>query len=167
MNLVEAFVWGERGSHLCWHGYAYSPIACKQLCQAVFSQRLILWEPSKRIFKWADRWGRVRERAGVGWGGVGWRSPWLMVQWHVVAAEFMSQSKSEYWEHGHRVTLTVLRIIWRACYVGDLSRKRWACSPPWLKLQPAVMWGGAPLPSLWILCGQHWHRGVLTGALFT
>lgn len=167
MNVVEASVWGERGCHLCWHGYAYSPITCKQLCHTVFSQRLILWEPSKRIFKWADRWGRVRERAGVGWSEdrLDWWSSGTWWQLSLWARTILN--KSEYWEHGHRVTLTVLRIIWWACYVGDLSCKRWACSPPWLKLQPAVTWGGAPLLSFWILCGQHWHRGVLTGAFFT
>lgn len=64
---------------------------CKQLCQALLPQRLIFWEPPKRhlIFKWADRWKRV---TGVG----RWRVWWLMVQWHVVAGKFMSQSKSEY-----------------------------------------------------------------------
>lgn len=108
-----ASIWGEK--------WASHPLAqpcvflnhisrtCKQRCQAALSQRLIFWEPFKRhlIFKWADRWRRVNEE---GWG---WRSSWLMVQWHVVAAGFMSQSKSEYWEHGRHVTAVVLRIIWQ------------------------------------------------------
>ncbi len=100
---------------------------CKQLCQAVFSQRLILWKPSKRhligLFKWADRWRRVERR----WRrGVWMEMSWLMGQWHAAAAEFMSQSKSEYWERGHHVKLAILRIIWQCimleiCHAKTMS----------------------------------------------
>lgn len=128
-NQETASVWGEKGvSHpLAQPCMFLNQISrtCKQRCQAVLSQRLIFWEPSKRhlIFKWADRWRRVSERARVGGR---WRSSWLMVQWHVVAAGFMSQSKSEYWEHGRHVTPVVLRIIWQCimleiCHVKKMS----------------------------------------------
>lgn len=97
---------------------------CKQLCQALFSQRLILWKSSKRHlkFKWADRWRRVKgEEEGL-------ETRWLMGQRHTVAAEFMSQSKSEYWESGHHVTLTVLRIIWQ-CIMLEICHAKKMCLP--------------------------------------
>lgn len=78
--------------------------------------------------------------------GAGVEMSWLMGQWRAVASEFMSQSKSEYWEHGHRVILDILRIIWQCimleiCHAKKMSMPSlcgWnynlRCSEEWLLL---------------------------------
>lgn len=55
---------------------------------------------------------------------------WLMGQWHAVSGEFMSQSKSEYWERGHRVTLAILRIIWQCIMLEICHAKKMSMPSP-------------------------------------
>lgn len=126
-NQETSSVWGEkRASHpLAQPCMFLNQISrtCKQRCQAVLSQRLIFWEPSKRHLIFKMGW-QVKKSQWVRTGGGRWRSSWLMVQWHVVAAGFMSQSKSEYWEHGRPCHARRIKNYLTMHYVGDLSRKK-------------------------------------------
>lgn len=144
ISLEKTCDWGESGCQISGEPCIFlnqNSYTCKQPCRALFSQKLIFWKPSKRhlIFKWADRWKRVS-------GGAGVEMSWLMGQWRAVASEFMSQSKSEYWEHCHRVILDILRIIWQCimleiCHAKKMSMPSlcsWnynlRCSEEWLLL---------------------------------
>lgn len=87
-----------------------------------------------------------RSRRGGGWRGSDW--------WHTLAAEFMSQSKSEYGERGHRVTLAILRIIWQ-CIMSEMchSKKMSASSAA------AEITTCAPRSTWWIPYGGVGLRG--------
>ena len=71
---------------------------------------------------------QVKKERRRGWGGV--EMSWLMGQWHTVAAGFMSQSKSEYWECSHRVTLAILRIIWQCIMLEICHAKKMSVPSP-------------------------------------
>lgn len=117
-----SFDWVEGGLSrpLARESSAYSSIKIPTRVNSLFPQRLILWKPSKRHlkFKWADRWRGVKGERGWGRRCCDWWG-----QWHAVAAEFMSQSKSEYWERGHHVILAILRIIWQ-CIMSEICHAK-------------------------------------------
>lgn len=110
--------------------------------------------------------GEKKKKTEGGEGGLWVEMSWLMGQWHAAAPGFMSQSKSEYWEHGHHVTPDILRIIWQCIMLEICHTKRWACPPLRLKLQPAVQWAA----TLSILCGRvslKGRGGALTRSVHT